>query len=188
MARSGNRGEGGGAEPGGDTPSPAPGHSPRPRLSAPSSPHLSPPARRARDPRPPDPPLPAQSAEEGGHLGKGEGGRSLWAASAGARASVARKWAGAGKGRPCRRANGEGARRSSPAPQDGCANQDREAGRAPGKFIGEKPGALGAGRLKKLKPRSGCPATPGGDVCLPRPPTPAGSGQVAAGLGGSREA
>ena len=31
LARSGNRGEGGGAEPGGDTPSPAPGHNPRPR-------------------------------------------------------------------------------------------------------------------------------------------------------------
>lgn len=43
--------------------------------------------------------------------------------------------------------------------------------RAPGKFIGKKPSTLGAGRLEKLKPQTRCPATPGGDVCLPGPHT-----------------
>lgn len=55
LARSGNRGECGGAEPGGDTPSPAPGRSPLPRLPVaqpPPSPHLSPLAKLARDPHP----------------------------------------------------------------------------------------------------------------------------------------
>lgn len=88
---------------------------PHARRSAPSSPHLSPPVPQARDPRPPDP-LRAQSAEGGGHLGRG---RRPQSAPAGARASVARKWAGAGKGRPRRRGNGEGARHSSPAPRTG---------------------------------------------------------------------
>lgn len=139
------------------------------RRSAPSSPHLSPPARRALDPRPADPP-PSPERPGRGTLGEGGGGRSLRAAPAGARASVARERGGGREGQTLQTRKWGGGAPFRSSPQDRRANEDLEAGRAPGKFIWEKPSTLGAGRLKKLKPRSGSPATPGGDGLSPRPP------------------
>lgn len=97
---------------------------PPPRRSAPlSCKACSGPQPRTRAHRTP---LQAQRAE-GGTPGEGDGGRSLPAAPAGTRAPFARKWAGAGQGRPRRRGNGEGAPFLS-RPQDRRAYQNGEEG------------------------------------------------------------
>lgn len=97
---------------------------PPPRRSAPPSyKACSGPQPRTRAHRTP---LQAPRAE-GGTRGEGDDGRSLPAAPAGARAPFARKWAGAGQGRPRRRGNGEGAPFLS-RPQDGRAYQNGEEG------------------------------------------------------------
>lgn len=155
LARSGNRWEGGGVEPAGDTPSPAPGHNPHPRLHVLSTPsaHLSSPAKQARDPRPGPAPTGTPSkprARREDSWGRGWRPQSL-GGYRGARAPFARKRAGAGQ--------------TLQAPRMG---REGEGSR---KVYRGKPSILGAGRLEKLKPRSGCPETPGRDASLPGPHT-----------------
>lgn len=113
-------------------------------------------------------------------MGRG-GGRSLRAAPAGARASVARKWAGAGKGRPCRRGSGEGARHFSPAPRTGVPTRIGGGGSSRKVYRG-KAWYLGGWEAGKTEATVREPRNPGRGCLYPKPPYPLDLAKLRLGL------